>query len=36
MSTLRTRRLSTDALAILLAAAVGLVIRFGFLRSIAW
>jgi hypothetical protein len=35
MSTLR-RRLSTDAWAILLAAAVGLVIRFGLLRTIAW
>jgi hypothetical protein len=35
MSTLR-RRLSTDAWAILLAAALGLVIRFGLLRTIAW
>jgi hypothetical protein len=29
-------RLSTDAWAILLAAALGLLIRFGFLKSIAW
>jgi hypothetical protein len=29
-------RLSTDAWAILLAAAVGLIIRFGLLKSIAW
>ncbi len=35
MSTLRTR-LSTDAWAILLAAALGLVIRFGLLRTVAW
>jgi hypothetical protein len=35
MSTLRTR-LSIDAWAILLAAALGLIIRFGLLRSIAW
>jgi hypothetical protein len=35
MSTLRTR-LSTDAWAILLAAALGLIIRFGLLRSVAW
>jgi hypothetical protein len=35
MSTIR-RRLSSDAWAILLAAALGLAIRFGFLRGIAW
>ena len=35
MSTLRTR-LSTDTWAILLAAALGLAIRFGLLRTIAW
>jgi hypothetical protein len=29
-------RLSTDAWAILLAAALGLIIRFGLLKSIAW
>jgi len=37
MSTPRTRiALSTDTWAILLATAVGLIIRFGLLRSIAW
>ena len=39
MSTPSTRpsfRLSTDAWAILLAAALGLIIRFGLLKSIAW
>ena len=39
MSTPNTRpsfRLSTDAWAILLAAALGLVIRFGLLKAIAW
>jgi hypothetical protein len=39
MSTPSTRpsfRLSTDAWAILLAAAVGLLIRFGLLKTIAW
>jgi hypothetical protein len=38
MSTPQTRtfRLSTDAWAILLATALGLVIRFGLLKSIAW
>jgi hypothetical protein len=39
MSTLNTRpslRLSTDAWAILLAAALGLLIRFGIFKSIAW
>ena len=39
MSTPGTRRsfqLSTDAWAILLAAALGLIIRFGLLRTIAW
>jgi hypothetical protein len=39
MSTPGTRsafRLSTDAWAILLAAALGLLIRFGLLRTIAW
>ena len=39
MSTPDTRsslRLSTDTWAILLAAALGLLIRFGLLRSIAW
>ncbi len=39
MSTPKTRpsfRLSTDAWAILLATALGLAIRFGLLRSIAW
>jgi len=35
MSTLRTR-LSTDTWAILLAAALGLLIRFGLFRTIAW
>ena len=35
MSTLRTR-ISTDTWAILLAAALGLAIRFGLLKSIAW
>ncbi len=35
MSNLRSR-LSPDAWAILLATALGLVIRFGLLRSIAW
>jgi hypothetical protein len=29
-------RLSPDAWAILLAAALGLIIRFGLLRTIAW
>ena len=29
-------RLSTDAWAILIAAALGLIIRFGLLRAIAW
>ena len=29
-------RLSTDTWAILLAAALGLLIRFGLLKSIAW
>jgi hypothetical protein len=39
MSTPATRTsfsLSTDAWAILLAAALGLIIRFGLLKSIAW
>jgi hypothetical protein len=39
MSTPSTRSpisLSTDTWAILLAAALGLIIRFGFLKSIAW
>ena len=39
MSTPGTRsslRLSTDAWAILLAAALGLLIRFSLLKSIAW
>jgi hypothetical protein len=39
MSTPSTRpsfRLSTDAWAILLAAALGLIIRFGLLKTIAW
>jgi hypothetical protein len=39
MSTPRTRlfpHLSTDAWAILLAAAFGLLIRFGLLKTIAW
>ena len=39
MSTPSTRTsfsLSTDAWAILLAAALGLIIRFGLLKSIAW
>jgi hypothetical protein len=39
MSTPGTRsslRLSTDTWAILLAAALGLLIRFGLLKSIAW
>jgi len=39
MSTPGTRQsfhLSTDGWAILLAAALGLLIRFGLLRSIAW
>jgi hypothetical protein len=39
MSTPGTRpslRLSTDAWAILLAAALGLLIRFGLLKTIAW
>jgi hypothetical protein len=39
MSTPSTRtsyRLSTDAWAILLAAALGLLIRFGLLKTIAW
>jgi hypothetical protein len=39
MSTPRTRpslHLSADAWAILLAAALGLLIRFGLLKSIAW
>ena len=40
MATPSTRRpslsLSTDTWAILLAAALGLIIRFGLLRSIAW
>jgi hypothetical protein len=39
MSTPSTRpnfRLSTDAWAILLATALGLAIRFGLLKSIAW
>jgi hypothetical protein len=39
MSTPSTRsslHLSTDAWAILLAAAFGLAIRFGLLKSIAW
>jgi hypothetical protein len=39
MSTPGTRssfRLSTDAWAILLATALGLLIRFGLLRTIAW
>jgi hypothetical protein len=35
-STRPSLRLSTDTWAILLAAALGLLIRFGFLRSIAW
>jgi hypothetical protein len=39
MSTPATRsslHLSTDTWAILLAAALGLIIRFGLLKSIAW
>jgi|UPI000363A7D3 hypothetical protein len=39
MSTPRTRlfpRLSTDAWAILAAAALGLLIRFSLLKTIAW
>jgi len=39
MSTPSTRpslRLSTAAWAILLAAALGLIIRFGLLKNIAW
>jgi hypothetical protein len=39
MSTPRIRpslHLSTDAWAILLAAALGLLIRFGLLKSLAW
>jgi hypothetical protein len=39
MSTPSTRpflHLSTDAWAILLAAALGLIIRFGLLKNIAW
>jgi hypothetical protein len=39
MSTPSTRsnfNLSTDTWAILLAAALGLIIRFGLLKSIAW
>jgi hypothetical protein len=39
MSTPSTRsslRLSTDTWAILLAAALGLIIRFGLLKTIAW
>jgi hypothetical protein len=39
MSTPSTRssfRLSTDTWAILLATALGLVIRFGLLKTIAW
>jgi hypothetical protein len=37
MSTPSTRAtLSTDTWAILLAAALGLIIRFGLLKSIAW
>jgi hypothetical protein len=39
MSTPSTRpsfRLSTDAWAILLAATLGLIIRFGLLKTIAW
>jgi hypothetical protein len=39
MSTPGTRsslHLSTDTWAILLAAALGLIIRFGLLKSIAW
>jgi hypothetical protein len=35
-STRSTFSLSTDAWAILLAAALGLIIRFGLLKSIAW
>jgi hypothetical protein len=39
MSTPRTSssfRLSTDAWAILLATALGLIIRFGLVKTIAW
>jgi hypothetical protein len=39
MSTLRTRispRISKDAWVILLLAALGLILRFGLLQSIAW
>jgi hypothetical protein len=35
-STSSSFRLSTDAWAILIAAAFGLIIRFGLLRTIAW
>jgi hypothetical protein len=35
-STPSSFRLSTDTWAILLAAALGLIIRFGLLKSIAW
>jgi hypothetical protein len=35
-STPSTFHLSTDTWAILLAAALGLLIRFGLLKSIAW
>ncbi len=35
-STRPSLSLSTDAWAILLAAALGLIIRFGLLKSIAW
>jgi hypothetical protein len=35
-STRPSFRLSTDAWAILLAAALGLIIRFGLLKTIAW
>jgi len=35
-STPSSFRLSTDVWAILLAAALGLIIRFGLLKSIAW
>jgi hypothetical protein len=35
-TTRSTLSLSTDTWAILLAAVVGLIIRFGLLKSIAW
>jgi hypothetical protein len=35
-STPSSFRISTDGWAILIAAALGLIIRFGLLRSIAW